>query len=198
MCFILQIKTNFEFRRNNFAKVQKISNDNFASHMGKKEHFEISSSSSIVEQEFRRKIPHRQSTAHIAQGHAQVALGPAHVALEPIQSKSDKKLTGWGTDLDCFVKSPAASETTTLDNIFKCEICNFTTKYQSYMNQHYETDIYKNNLKKSLNIQNEDKNETLETEPNDKELQEIMKNILETVIAHEDDGMLKCPGQKKS
>ena len=177
MCFILQIKTNFEFRRNNFAKVQKISNDDLASHMDKKEHFEISSSSSIVEQEFRRKIPPQQRS---------------------LQSKSDKKLTGWGTDLDCFVKPPAASETTTLDNIFKCEICNFTTKYQSYMNQHYETEIHKNNLKKSLNIQNEDKNETLETEPNNKELQEIMKNILETVIAHEDDGMLKFLGQKKT
>ena len=55
------------------------------------------------------------------------------------------------------------------------------------MNQHYESDIHKNNLKKSLN-QNEDKNETLEVGPNLKELQKIMKNILDTVIAHEDQG----------
>ena len=152
-----QIKTNFEFRRINFNKVQKISNQDLGIHLDKKEQFETSPA-----QEFRRKIP------------------------RSLQSKIDKEFTGWGTDLDCFVKSPEVEETN-LDVLFKCEFCNFSAKYQSYMNQHYESDIHKNNLKKSLN-QNEDKNETLEAGPNLKELQKIMKNILDTVIAHEDQG----------
>ena len=63
------------------------------------------------------------------------------------------------------------------------------------MQHHYKTEKHLNNMKLLNQTENQQKNELVpekiqKSKLSKKELQEIMKKILETVIAYEDDGMI--------
>ena len=63
------------------------------------------------------------------------------------------------------------------------------------MHHHYKTEKHLNNMKLLNQSENQQKNDLVpeknqKAKLSKKELQEIMKKILETVIAYEDDGMI--------
>ena len=65
------------------------------------------------------------------------------------------------------------------------------------MNQHYKSVKHLKNMKLLNQSENQQKNDLVpeknqKAKLSKKELQEIMKKILETVIAYEDDGMFLC------
>ena len=135
--FFLQI--NFDgspplasFRRNNLTKIRKISNDNLATHMNINANQYKNFETSDDVEEFRRKTPNR-----LPEQEKSESLTPN------AGSKSTKKSTGWGTDLD---NSPVT---------FKCEPCNYTGNTKSAFNQHNHGQRHKNkmnNLKVSKNL----------------------------------------------
>ena len=140
-CISLQINYDgspplASFRRSNYTKIRKISNDNLTTHMNNISKVDNNTKNQLHEnysddvEEFRRKTPNRFHEEKSAES-------------PNLGSKSTKKSTGWGTDLD---NSPVT---------FKCEPCNYTGNTKSAFYQHNHGQRHKNkmnNLKVSKNF----------------------------------------------